>query len=107
MSSKYRNVRTRVDGISFHSKREAARYLELKMLLKAKKIKNLRLQVRFPLMVNETKVGHYIADFTYNHAECYPRWGAYVIEDVKGVKTAVYSLKKKILAANGISISEV
>ena len=49
-------------------------------------------------------VGHYIADFRYREG---PR-GILRIEDVKGVKTAVYKLKKRMVEAQyGIQITEV
>lgn len=41
--SKYRAVKTEVDGMTFASKKEAARYCELKMLEKAKQIRNLKI----------------------------------------------------------------
>src|SRR5690606_369436 len=51
--SKYRNVRTTVDGITFDSKREAERYGELKTMEAAGVISDLELQPRFPLTVND------------------------------------------------------
>lgn len=101
MPSKYRNIKTRVDGILFDSKKEAARWGELKLLLRAKEISDLQRQVTFPLMAGCKKVGSYRADFTYRDKS-----GELVIEDVKGKPTAIYLLKKKILAANGIEIKE-
>jgi hypothetical protein len=45
----------------------------------------------------------YIADFTY-----FEKDGQQVIEDVKGVRTPVYRLKKKIIEAEyGIAITEI
>lgn len=91
--SKYKNVKTEVDGITFDSKKEARRYAELKLLEKAGAIRGLELQPRIPLIVNGTKIGTYVGDFQYieNNEQ--------VIEDVKSTatKTPVYRLKKKIL----------
>ena len=39
--SKYRAVKTEVDGITFDSKREAARYMELMLMQRAGEIKRL------------------------------------------------------------------
>tara|TARA_A100001015_G_C14988563_1_gene712687 strand:- start:675 stop:992 length:318 start_codon:yes stop_codon:yes gene_type:complete len=91
--NKYRNKKTVIDGITFASKREAARYCELILLVKAEKIYNLKMQPRIPLMVNGVKIGHYVADFEY-----YVN-GETIIEDVKSpvTRTAVYKIKKKIL----------
>ena len=92
--SKYRNKKTIVDGITFDSKKEAARYADLKLLEKAGLIRNLELQPVVPLIVNGVKIGSYIGDFAYSER------GSRVIEDVKSpaTKTPVYNLKKKIIA---------
>lgn len=105
-TSKYHNKRTTVDGITFASKREANRYVELTLMQRAGLISNLRLQVRYPLVVNGVKVGAYLSDFTYVDEH-----GIEVVEDVKGgeaTKTAVYRLKKNLMRAlHGIAIREV
>ena len=68
-ASKYKSVKTQVDGITFDSKREAKRYCELKLLVKAKVIKDLRLQVPFELITKheiesiKIRTTKYIADF--------------------------------------------
>lgn len=108
--SKYRAVKIEVDGMTFHSKKEAARYGELKILLKLQKISLLGIQPRFPLVVNGKKIGTYIADFEYY--EPLPedtKKFVKVVEDVKGYDggTPVYKLKKKLVAAlYGITIRE-
>lgn len=79
-----------VDGITFDSKKEMTRYLDLKAMERAGVITNLALQTRFPLIVNGTKICTYVSDFDYDEN------GEYVVEDVKGVKTSVYRLKKKL-----------
>lgn len=91
--SKYRNKKTTVDNIVFASKREAARYLELKAMMKARKIRDLVLQPRFKLEVNGVLVCTYVGDFSYR------RGREFVVEDSKGVKTDVYRLKKKLMKA--------
>ena len=75
--SKYKAVKTTVDGITFHSKKEASRYVDLMNLQKSGHISNLRLQPEFPLMVNGKKIGKYVGDF------CYILRGVRIIEDVK------------------------
>jgi hypothetical protein len=100
--SKYRAVPTVLDGIRFSSKKEAARYAELLVLQKQKKIKGLELQPRFKLEVNGVLVGTYVADFAYREGKLR------VVEDVKGVRTAVYKLKKKLVwALHGVAVREV
>lgn len=91
--SKYKAQITTVNGIRFHSKAESKRYLVLKSLYDAGQIKDLKLQVPFDIKVNNMKVCRYIADFTYIEGD------KYIVEDVKGVKTPLYSLKKKLVKA--------
>ena len=101
--SKYKAVKTEVDGIVFDSKREAARYMELRLLERAGKISHLELQPAFECRIDGKKICTYKADFKYFTAkEC-------VVEDVKGVKTPVYRLKKKLVEAlyPGVKIQEV
>jgi hypothetical protein len=91
-----------VDGIVFDSQREAQRYCELKLLEKKGKISQLALQVPFVLVPAEVDVNKkklrsivYLADFVYlTEKDGVPQKH---IEDVKGVKTAVYRLKKRLM----------
>ena len=50
MARKYNNSKVVVDGITFDSRREAKRYRELSLLLRAGEIRNLELQKRFELV---------------------------------------------------------
>ena len=95
--NKYRNIKTVVDGITFDSKKEAARYSDLKLLETAHHILHLETQPKFPLMVNGKKVADYIVDFKYLS----PEKNDWIVEDVKSeaTKTSTYRLKKKILEA--------
>jgi hypothetical protein len=93
--SKYRNVRVSVDGILFDSKAEAKRYNELLWLQLGGEVADLSVHHRFPCEVNGQKVTVYEADFVYRDVKS----GQLVVEDVKGVRTAVYKLKKKIFEA--------
>lgn len=108
--SKYYSRKVIIDGIKFDSKKEGNRYLELKLLLKAKKIRDLELQKKFELLpkykINNKTIRaiSYIADFVY--------WdiskNEMIIEDTKGFKTEVYKLKKKLFEYKyGIEIKEV
>jgi hypothetical protein len=88
--SKYGSKRVEFDGIKFHSQKECSRYKVLKMLFERGEIRELNLQVKFELKVNEFVIEKYIADFTY-----YDKQGKYIVEDTKGFKTADYKRKKK------------
>lgn len=102
--SKYGARKTTVDGIVFHSAREANRYGELLLLQKAGKIFDLALQPKFVFVVNGERIGTYTADFCYVDTVS----GRGVVEDVKGVKTQQYRLRKKLLKAlHGIDVVEV
>ena len=107
--SKYHSRKQTIDGYVFASKREAQRYLELKMLEKAGEISNLELQKRFELIPSQRIGGkaverpcYYVCDFAYCEG------GKQVIEDAKGMKTEVYKIKKKLMLYKyGIAIKEV
>lgn len=87
--SKYNAVLTKVDGITFDSKREAEYYSELKLRQKAGEILGFSRQDQFVLDDAGTT---YRADFVIY----YPDW-RYQIVDVKGVKTDVFKLKMAML----------
>ena len=106
---KYRAKKTVVDGIKFDSKKEAKRYQELKRMESEGLITDLQLQPSFILQEafkdereGLTKAGKpmtvrkvtYIADFSYRDPNLSD--SIIIIEDVKGMKTPVYNLKKKL-----------
>jgi len=93
--NKYRAVKTTVDGVTFDSKREAARWQELELLQEAGEISDLRRQVAFPLLPAENgeRGVKYIADFVYT------RNGLSICEDVKSAATRNrqdYIIKRKL-----------
>lgn len=103
--NKYGNIKTVIDNVSFASRAEAARYSELKLLLQAREISDLTLQPRFTLQLPFTDnqgVKHgaieYVADFSYAEK------GILTVEDVKGMLTEVYKLKKKLFLYNNQDI---
>jgi hypothetical protein len=106
---KYHAQPTEVDGLRFASKKEAKRWGELSLLQRAGEIRDLKRQVRYDLCVNDIKICSYIADFTYHeHRRVRSSVGAsFVVEDTKGVRTPLYSLKAKLMKAiHGITIRE-
>jgi len=101
--SKYRAVKTVVDNITFASKKEAARYQELKLLEKAGEIEDLILQLRYNFDIKGISLGFYKADFSYWDVSKQER----ITEDTKGFRTPIYRLKKKLMKAlHGIDIHE-
>lgn len=117
--SKYGNRKVVRDGIKFDSEREAERFGELKALRAMGKIRNLRLQANFTLVEGYTTINGerikpmvYRADFTYERATEPDCNGAVYwlleAEDVNGMKTKDYLLKKKLMQDKfGITIREV
>lgn len=95
MRNKYRAIKTEVDGILFHSRKESHRYLQLKMLLKQGYIKDLECQPCYEIVVNHIKVCKVILDFRYVSTATNKE----IIEDVKGMDTALSRIKRKLLKA--------
>ena len=96
--NKYGNKKTVVNGITFDSKAEARRYCELRLLERAGEISNLELQPKFVLIPKHKRRGRtvrqatYKADFRYVDED-----GNTIVEDVKGVETREFKLKRKLL----------
>ena len=123
---KYRNRKVFRNGIKYDSALESKRHIELTLLEKAGKIKDLQTQVRFELIPAQyetyerysDKTGKrlkdgkrcieqscvYVADFVYFEN------GKKVVEDTKSdpTKTADYIIKRKLMLwVHGIRIKEV
>ena len=120
-SSKYGADKIVVNDIVFDSKREARRYSELLVLLKAGEISDLKRQVRYVLIPAQRepdiigpkggrKAGKlleheisYVADFVYKDKD-----GNEIVEDSKGFRTKEYIIKRKMMLwFHGIRIREV
>lgn len=105
--SKHRNVKTKLDGVTYDSAKEANRAAELRLCVIGKKISELRAHVPYKLIVNDQYVCTYEADFVYLDLVT----GKVVVEDVKSIHTRklpVYRIKKKLMkACLGIEIVEV
>lgn len=79
-------------------KKNGKYYQQLKLIERQGLIKDLKLQMKFELQPSYKKNGktiraiNYIADFTYFDVNK----GKTIIVDIKGYRTEVYKLKKKI-----------
>ena len=132
--NKYHNIPDSRNGaeceIKFKSRKEAQRYDELMLMLKAGQIKELKLQPQFTLQEAYTtpegkrvRAIRYDADFSYyilqtelfvvdggGSTKAEDEW-KYVVEDVKGGKatqTRVYKIKKKLMQDRfGITVQEI
>lgn len=112
---KYGNRRVEFNGIRFDSIKERDRYCELKLLERAGKIKDLKIQKEFVLLPAQyegegkerkciERGVKYKADFYYYDVSK----GKYICEDTKGYRTPEYILKRKLmLYINGIRIVEL
>lgn len=117
--SKYHNNKVTANGEIFDSKKEFRRWQELRLLERGGKIQNLERQVPFELVppirepptigprggVKQGKIIEkavtYVADFVYEQD------GKTVVEDTKGVRTADYVIKRKLMMwRHGIRIVE-
>lgn len=127
--TKLGNRKVTVDGVEFDSQKEARRYCELKLLLRAGKIEDLQLQREFELIPAQYetyarygKTGKRLQDgkrcieksCTYKADFAYMKDGQLIIEDVKGYRdpaSAAYAkfvIKRKLMLWRyGIKIIEV
>jgi len=97
--NKYNNTRTPVGELNFDSKAEAARYCELVIAQQGRLVKFFVRQVGFDLPGNTKYRADYLVVWTD---------GRVTVEDVKGVVTQVYKLKKRqVEQLYGIEITEI
>ena len=100
--------------IKFDSKKEAVYYDELKIWESAGRVRDIRLQVQFLLKPAYTdgatgerfRAINYLADFVFERMDDDGEWKQHIV-DVKGRKTAEYSMKRKLMADMGYRIEEV
>ena len=101
--SKFNNKKVSVDGHVFDSIAEAKHYKHtLKPRLDAGEITNLEIHPRIRCAIGGRKICDYIADFRYTDLQAKGpdgQVGCRIIEDVKGYKTDIYRLKKKLVEA--------
>ena len=110
-TNKYGNHKIRYCGEEFDSQAELQRYAALKLVQRSGRISELRRQVKYVLIPKQyddegkliERECSYVADFTYLDEN-----GRLHVEDVKGVRTKEYIIKRKMmLYAWGIRVEEV
>jgi len=100
VGNKFNAQPTIVDGIRFDSQAEARRYAQLKALQAAGAISGLKVHPKYLLQPGFThgktteRAITYEGDFEYREA------GAVIVEDVKGMETDVFKLKRKLFIYN-------
>lgn len=102
---KYKNETQTVDGINFHSKKEAGYYQQLKLEQRCKIIKSFERQVAFdlyaahdvenPKFLDYRKVCVHIVDFVVTLPD-----GSREVREVKGFSTDIWDLKRKLFESN-------
>lgn len=113
-SNKYFAKKTEVDGVTFDSKKEANRFMQLHVMQRNGHIHSLARQVPFEIICSQRRedgylerATSYVADFVYFDVFK----GKIVVEDVKSPytrKNPTYILKRKLmLKEHGIEIKEV
>lgn len=93
--NKYGAKRVQVDGIWFDSKREAARYNELKLMRDAGLIAKLTVHPRYVIQYRDRKICEVELDFYYYD----DRDRTLHYEDVKGKDNPLSALKRKLVEA--------
>jgi len=94
--NKYHNKKVIYDGIKFDSEKEKNRYIGLKQLERLGVIQNLQRQVKYELQPSFKLNGTTIRSITYIADFVYIQDNKEIIEDVKGMRTKEYLLKKKL-----------
>ena len=112
-AAKYQNQRAERGRVHFDSQKEARRYDELLLMLRAGEIRDLRLQPQFTIQesyVTETgervRAIRYTADFSYIREVS----GEKIVEDVKSgpTRTKEYLRNRKLIRSiYGIDVREV
>lgn len=92
--SKYNAKSSIYNGISYHSKKEAAYAQELDLRKEAGDIKRWERQVAIDLFVHDKKICRYYVDFRVIYPD-----GQEELVEVKGFETEVWRLKWKLLEA--------
>ncbi len=105
--SKYHNRKTNYNGVNFMSRKEAGYARTLDALKFAKdpreKVVSYETQVPFQIEMNGINICKYLADFKVIYKDKHIE-----IVDVKGFRTDIYRLKKKLVEAQyGIVIKEI
>lgn len=94
MANKFGAIMTVYNGRRYHSKAESLYARDLDLRQKAGDILHWRPQVSYPIMVNGDKICTYVMDFVVTYPD-----GVIELVEIKGMETAVFKLKAKLLRA--------
>lgn len=90
--AKFGNRASDYNGYIYDSALEAEYAQELDLRLKAKDIKSWQRQVKCEIRIDGNLICNYYVDFEIEHND-----GSYELVEVKGLETAVWRLKRKLL----------
>jgi hypothetical protein len=97
-----------IEDVFFASQAEGRRFQQLKVIEATGLITRLELQPTYQVVVNNKLCCRYRADFRYDVIDDRGTVLKQVVEDVKGMSTPLYKLKKKLVqATHGIEIIEI
>jgi hypothetical protein len=94
--SKYHNKPCEADGYKFDSLAERSRWHELQLLSRAGAIGAVTVHPVYVLQEAYRHGGRMVRAINYEGDFCYREDGVLVVEDVKGVITQVFSIKRKL-----------
>lgn len=99
--------RRTMDNIVFDSAKEMRRYAELKMMQRARAIRDLEHHPKFSVSINGRHYCNFTPDFRYHDLDS----GLTIIEEVKStgtVKDPAYNLRRKAAELfHGITVMEI
>ena len=106
--TKYKAKAVTVDGIKFPSKKEAARWQQLRLMERGGEIRNLRRQVaikligqKAPILTATGRAMKLTIDFAYEDKRL--NW-AEVYEESKGMRTRDYDVRLAVAQAMGMEV---
>ena len=92
--NKYGAVKTLYKGVTYDSKKEADEAKWIDSEIRYGRIASVERQIRIRCEINDTKICDYIIDFIITYPD-----GVKEYIDVKGMRTPVFNLKKKLVEA--------
>jgi hypothetical protein len=105
---KYNARGSHEDGRWFASASELYRYRQLKEMEARGLIQGLKCQPVFPVVIQNVHITRYHADFQYEVLDDLGRIVGERVEDVKGMVTDVYALKKRLVEVlHRLKITEI
>lgn len=94
--NKFNAQKTKIGQYTFDSKKEAGRFMGLRLLVRAGEITDLKVHPKFILQEGFIYHGRKIQPITYTADFMYQEKGITIVEDVKGMQTQLFKVKWKM-----------